>query len=214
MSTGEAGRASVLTSACLVASGASPRHSAIADGHRPACSSKRTVRLINEVAPDPCRVRERYPGTLTIIQLPSKHRRRCIRPVCESARCTTVCDANISVWGIRLVGLGKSTPGEGSILGPPQGSQSSQRSGGFHKPAVSGAAPETATTLQLDWRSVVITAQACVGEVLRPPCVLRMSFCAGCKVSIALRAIVRPREFRANPISVPVASRTGETPVP
>ena len=32
-------------------------------------------------------------------------------------------------------------PGEGSI------SQSSQRSGGFHKPAVSGAAPETATTL-------------------------------------------------------------------
>ena len=63
MSTGQARRASVLTSACLRASGASPRHSAnFADGHRPACSSKRTVRLINGIALDECRVGERYPA--------------------------------------------------------------------------------------------------------------------------------------------------------
>ena len=55
MSTGRASRASVLTSACLWASGASPRHSAnFACGHggraqAPACSSKRTVRLINGI---------------------------------------------------------------------------------------------------------------------------------------------------------------------
>jgi hypothetical protein len=56
MSTGRASRASVLTSACLRASGASPRHSATA------CSSKRTVRLINGIALDQCRARERYPA--------------------------------------------------------------------------------------------------------------------------------------------------------
>ena len=57
MSTGRASRASVLTSACLRASGASPRHSAIS-----AFSSKRTVRLINGIALDECRARERYPA--------------------------------------------------------------------------------------------------------------------------------------------------------
>jgi len=63
MSTGRASRALMLTSACLRASGASPRHSAnFADGHRPACSSKRTVRLINGIALDECRARERYPA--------------------------------------------------------------------------------------------------------------------------------------------------------
>jgi hypothetical protein len=63
MSTGPASRASVLTSACLRASGASPRHSAnFADGHRPACTSKRTVRLISGIALDQCRARERYPA--------------------------------------------------------------------------------------------------------------------------------------------------------
>jgi len=70
MSTGQARRASVLTSACLRASGASPRHSAsIADGHRPACSSKRTVRLINGIALDQCRVRERYPARRPFLHL-------------------------------------------------------------------------------------------------------------------------------------------------
>ncbi len=55
MSTGRASRASVLTSACLRASGASPRHSASLC-RRPACarSSKRTVRLISGVALDQC----------------------------------------------------------------------------------------------------------------------------------------------------------------
>jgi len=56
MSTGQANRASPLTSACLWASGASPRHSAIFR----ACSSKRAVRLISGVALDECRVPERY----------------------------------------------------------------------------------------------------------------------------------------------------------
>ena len=54
MSTGQASRASLLTSACLRASGACPRHSASAR------SSKRTVRLISGVALDQCRVPERY----------------------------------------------------------------------------------------------------------------------------------------------------------
>jgi hypothetical protein len=56
MSTGRASRASVLTSACLRASGASPRHSATA------CSSKRTGGFILRIALDQCRVRERYPA--------------------------------------------------------------------------------------------------------------------------------------------------------
>ena len=66
MPTGQANRASVLTSACLRASGASPRHSA-----NSACSSKRTVRLINGIALDECRDRERYPARRPFY--PSKH---------------------------------------------------------------------------------------------------------------------------------------------
>jgi hypothetical protein len=74
MSTGQADRASVLTSACLRASGASPRHSASfwrlrverspsTKNPQPtsrARSSKRTVRLISGIALDECRVPERY----------------------------------------------------------------------------------------------------------------------------------------------------------
>ena len=57
MSTGQASRASVLTSACPIrACGASPRHSAIFCAR----SSKRTVRLISEVALDECLDPERY----------------------------------------------------------------------------------------------------------------------------------------------------------
>lgn len=56
MSTGQACRASVLTSACLRASGASPRHSATA------CSSKRTGGFIPRIALDECRVREHHPA--------------------------------------------------------------------------------------------------------------------------------------------------------
>jgi hypothetical protein len=56
MPTGQASRASVLTSACLWASGASPRHSAIFCAR----SSKRTVRLISGVALDECLDPERY----------------------------------------------------------------------------------------------------------------------------------------------------------
>ena len=55
MSTGKARRASVLTSACLRASGASPRHSAIC-----ARSSKRAGGLIPRIALDQCRDPERY----------------------------------------------------------------------------------------------------------------------------------------------------------
>ena len=73
MSTGRASRASVLTCACLRASGASPRHSGLCrrppalqlSGGRAeasACSSKRTVRFINGIALDECRARERYPA--------------------------------------------------------------------------------------------------------------------------------------------------------
>lgn len=57
---------------------------------------------------------------------PSKHCQRCTRSVSESARCN-------SGWGLQFNGRGPA-------------SQSSQRSSGFHKPAASGAAPETATT--------------------------------------------------------------------
>lgn len=84
---------------------------------------------------------------------------------------------------------------------------------GFISPPCPGRHRRLRPLLRLGWRSLVITAQAYVGEVLRPPCVLRVSFCAGCKVSIALRAIVRSREFRANPTLAPVASRTREIPV-
>src|SRR5438045_4209576 len=62
MSTGQARRASVLTSACLRASGASPRHSAIFC----ACSSKRTVRLISGIALDECLAPERYRARVPI----------------------------------------------------------------------------------------------------------------------------------------------------
>ena len=58
MPTGQASRASVLTNACLRASGASPRHSAIFCAR----SSKRTVRLISGVALDECLDREHYPA--------------------------------------------------------------------------------------------------------------------------------------------------------
>ena len=54
MSTGPASRACLLNSACLVASGASPRHSASAR------SSKRTGGLIPRIALDQCRDPERY----------------------------------------------------------------------------------------------------------------------------------------------------------
>ena len=60
MSTGQASRASVLTSACFRASGASPRHSAPLQAAASARSSKRAVRLISGVALDQCRVPERY----------------------------------------------------------------------------------------------------------------------------------------------------------
>jgi hypothetical protein len=56
MPTGRASRASVLTNACLRASGASPRHSAIFCAR----SSKRTVRLISGVALDECLDPEHY----------------------------------------------------------------------------------------------------------------------------------------------------------
>ena len=75
MSTGRARRASVLTSACLRASGASPRHSAIS-----ACSSKRTVRLINGIALDQCRVRERYPARRPFLHLRARVARKA--PLC------------------------------------------------------------------------------------------------------------------------------------
>ena len=54
MPTGQAGRACLLNSACLVASGASPRHSASA------CSSKRAGGFITRIALDECLVPERY----------------------------------------------------------------------------------------------------------------------------------------------------------
>src|SRR2546425_594120 len=60
MSTGPADRASVLTSACLRASGASPRHSAPLPAATSARSSKRAGGLIPRVALDQCRVPERY----------------------------------------------------------------------------------------------------------------------------------------------------------
>ena len=56
---------------------------------------------------------------------PPKHCQRCARSVSESARCN-------SGWGLQF---------DGRASAP----QSSQRSSGFHKPAVSGAAPGTAT---------------------------------------------------------------------
>ena len=56
MPTGQANRVSLLTSACLRASGASPRHSAIIRAR----SSKRTVRLISGIALDECLDPERY----------------------------------------------------------------------------------------------------------------------------------------------------------
>jgi len=65
MSTGQARRASVLTSACLRASGASPRHSAslrseLRLGMPCARSSKRAGGFIPRIALDQCRVPERY----------------------------------------------------------------------------------------------------------------------------------------------------------
>jgi hypothetical protein len=89
MSTGQVCRASVLTSACLRASGAlqfaianhsvwgthlaglgkpTPRHSATA------CSSKRTGGFIPRIALDQCRVRERYPARRPFCPHSSKHR--------------------------------------------------------------------------------------------------------------------------------------------
>lgn len=61
MSTGRASRASVLTSACLRACGASPRHSA-SFGRRSPCarSSKRAGGFIPRIALDECRDPERY----------------------------------------------------------------------------------------------------------------------------------------------------------
>jgi hypothetical protein len=56
MSTGQANRASVLTSACLRASGASPRHF----HHSCARSSKRAGGFIPRIALDQCRDPERY----------------------------------------------------------------------------------------------------------------------------------------------------------
>ena len=71
MSTGQANRASVLTSACLRASGASPRHSAIDFCAR---SSKRAGGFIPRIALDQCRVPERYRTRVPICPHSSKHR--------------------------------------------------------------------------------------------------------------------------------------------
>ena len=60
MSTGQADRASVLTSACLRASGASPRHSAPWQAATRARSSKRAGGFIPRIALDQCRDPERY----------------------------------------------------------------------------------------------------------------------------------------------------------
>ena len=56
MPTGQANRACLLNSACLRASGASPRHSAIFRAR----SSKRAGELIPRIALDQCRDPERY----------------------------------------------------------------------------------------------------------------------------------------------------------
>ena len=69
MSTGQARRASMLTSACLWASGANPRHSAIY-----ARSSKRAGGFILRIALDQCRVPERYRTRVPFCPHSSKHR--------------------------------------------------------------------------------------------------------------------------------------------
>jgi hypothetical protein len=126
--------------------------------------------------------------------------------------------------------------------------QSSQASDGFHKPFVSGAAPETATIsllnlgldrsypmagtqklevtghlLRIDsdgmrtvgrfvqQRQIII--QACVGGVVRQPCVSLGPFCASCRVSTGARATVRDQEIRADPILAQAASWTARIPV-
>src|SRR2546430_2753643 len=95
MSTGQADRASVLTSACLRASGASPRHSAPLQAATSARSSKRTVRLISGVALDQCRVPERY-RTRVPVWTPEREVDRVAQPfhffieTLESAGCESV----------------------------------------------------------------------------------------------------------------------------
>src|ERR1039457_5505664 len=95
MPTGQANRASVLTSACLRASGASPRHSAISCAR----SSKRTVRLISGVALDECLDPERY-RTRVPFRTPEREVARAAQPfpfwitVFESGGCELVEETN------------------------------------------------------------------------------------------------------------------------
>ena len=54
--------------------------------------------------------------------------------------------------------------GRGQLPACPQGPQSSQRSRGFHKPAASGAAPETATSLRSSSYGSESPIRACRAE--------------------------------------------------
>jgi len=108
MSTGQARRACLLNSACLRASGASPRHSAPWQAATRARSSKRAGGFIPRIALDQCRDPERYrtraprlrrianrqepmangvlPRRVAIGHRPFAHR---AQPLSESARCNS-----------------------------------------------------------------------------------------------------------------------------
>ena len=85
----------------------------------------------------------------TPVSPPSKHCQRCLRSVRESTWCTAIRAAHGSFGAPNLQDLGSPFQVRAPFCGGrPQGPQSSQRSSGFHKPALSGTAPETATSLR------------------------------------------------------------------
>src|ERR1700690_3192347 len=119
MPTGQANRASVLTNACLRASGASPRHSA----NFCAPSSKRTVRLISGVALDECLDPERY-RTRVPFRTPEREAARAAQPfpfctkALKSAGCELVEETSQGFATFKSIAVGWKANGyfSGAIL--------------------------------------------------------------------------------------------------
>ena len=148
MSTGQARRACLLNSACLRASGASPRHSAIAG----------VVQQQNAAVPRPRRrcdsvhpLHFRPCGVVQPTRLPLMQEITGAKPVRDANSHAPKALSAMHSLGQRIspVQLRVGAPLLLTVRngGHAQASQSSQRSGGFHKPAVSRAALETATIL-------------------------------------------------------------------
>ena len=207
MSTGQARRACLLNSACLRASGASPRHSAIAG----------VVQQQNAAVPRPRRrcdsvhpLHFRPCGVVQPARLPVSQEITGAKPVRDASFIAPKALSAMHSLGKRIspVQLRVGAPLLLTVRngGHAQASQSSQRSGGFHKPAVSRAALETARHLHAGhFASTQQPADFFCKEILPGQHRLEAPSCGAAQA--ARVAQCRGTTSRASPVRVQVPSR-------